>query len=347
MKKPAKSFAMCLREFLTVFLPKQRNCSQHTITATKQTWNMLLTYICKIANKRVEQITFEDLDLSAVADFLDEQETSKAWSPSTRNHRLSRIRSFFRYAASIEPTLVIHFEELRGIPQKKAQDKSFLLDFMTPEAMAAVLRQPGTSTKMGVRDTFFMTLMYDSAARDCEMLSLRFCDIDADKKTVYLLGKGNKPRLVPLSAETIQHFHRYANLYHPSRDGALPMFYTVRRGVKAPMSDDNVARLLHKYGKQARVQCSEVPVRIHPHLLRKTRSMHLYRSGMPLALISEWLGHSDPETTLIYARADTEMKRKAIEQAESMSSASVRPSVAATAVWEGNEDMIKRLCGLA
>ncbi|MCL2458043.1 MAG: hypothetical protein FWF31_04185 [Desulfobulbus sp.] len=71
--------------------------------------------------------------------------------------------------------------------------------------------------------------------------------------------------------------------------------------------------------------------------------MHLYRAGMPLALLAEWLGHSNPETTLIYAYADTEMKRKAIAQAES--GASIRPAAEA-GMWEGNEDMIKRLCGL-
>jgi len=188
--------------------------------------------------------------------------------------------------------------------------------------------------------------MYDSAARDCEMLSMRLCDFDATKKTVYLLGKGNKPRLVPISTDTVHHFQRYVKLYHPSENGTDFMFYTIHRNEKTPMSDDNVARFLRKYGEEAKLSCPEVPEKIHPHLIRATRAMHLYRAGMPLPILSEWLGHEDPLTTLIYARADTEMKRKAIEQAESKASASVRPAVESVAEWEGNEDMIKRLCGL-
>ena len=66
------------------------------------------------------------------------------------------------------------------------------------------------------------------------------------------------------------------------------------------MSDDNVARFIKEYGTMAKQQCNEVPDKIHPHMFRRTRSMHLYRSGMPLALLSEWLGHEDPETSLIY-----------------------------------------------
>ena len=72
--------------------------------------------------------------------------------------------------------------------------------------------------------------------------------------------------------------------------------------------------------------------------------MSLYRSGMPLSLISEWLGHNDPETTLIYARADTEMKRKAIEKAEAIG----RPVLpeAEKRMWDGNDNMIRQLLGL-
>lgn len=80
------------------------------------------------------------------------------------------------------------------------------------------------------------------------------------------------------------------------------------------MSDDNVARFLKAYGASAKEKCAEIPNKIHPHLFRHTRAMHLYRGGMPLALLAEWLGHSQLETTLIYANADTEMKRQAIQK---------------------------------
>jgi hypothetical protein len=70
--------------------------------------------------------------------------------------------------------------------------------------------------------------------------------------------------------------------------------------------------------------------------------MHLYRAGMPLAVLTEWLGHADPETTLIYANADTEMKRHALEKANSASAHNPPPP----ALWHNREDIIQRLCGL-
>ena len=342
-KKQNDKFIPYLREFFTVYLPKQRNCSTHTIIACQQTWNMLLGFVCSLTGKRLESIVFDDLKRTVIMSFLDEMEKTREWSPSTRNHRLGCIRTFFRFASYLEPVLVVYLQDLKGIPLKKSINKSNVLEFMTQDAMSAVLRQPDTSRKMGIRDIFFMVLMYDTAARDCEMLSMRFGDIDIERRTVYLLGKGSKPRLVPISEDTIKHFLRYAKLFHHSGDNAVPMFYTIRRRETTPMSDDNVARFMQQYGRAAREKCAEVPEKITPHMFRRSRAMHLYRSGMPLALLAEWLGHANPETTLIYAYADTEMKREAIKKAEA--DASVRP-VVDKGVWDGNDDMIKRLCGL-
>jgi hypothetical protein len=88
------------------------------------------------------------------------------------------------------------------------------------------------------------------------------------------------------------------------------------------MSDDNVARFLRQHAATAHETCPEIPQNVHPHMLRHSRAMHLYQAGMPLALLTEWLGHADPETTLIYAHADTEMKRKALTKSQKPPTAS-------------------------
>jgi site-specific recombinase XerD len=344
MAKKTDKFAQFLHNYLTVYLPKQRNCSPHTVLAAKQVWNMLLNYVCITTGKKAESFVFSDVCYATVLGFLDAKEKEMGWAPKTRNHRLGAIRSFFRYVASLEPTLACYLVELKGIPLKKSKNKSFILEYLSHEAMAAILRQPGTSKKMGVRDTFFMSLMYDTAARDCEMLSMQYHDLDPAERTVLLLGKGNKPRLVPITDDnTIALFHRYAKIYHPTGDRDRPMFYTVRKGVIGTMSDDNVAKFLKKYGNTARAQCNDIPAKIHPHLLRTTRAMHWYMGGMPLEAIALLLGHEDPSVTRVYARADTEMKRKAIEKTKSANSGRLEIEVA---IWTGNEEMIKKLCGL-
>ena len=108
------------------------------------------------------------------------------------------------------------------------------------------------------------------------------------------------------------------------------------------MSDDNVARFILQHAATAKARCPEVPARVHPHMLRHSRAMHLYQAGMPLALLTEWLGHADPETTLIYAHADTEMKRRALEKANGATSQGPDPAP----LWHDRGDIIQRLCGL-
>jgi integrase len=78
-------------------------------------------------------------------------------------------------------------------------------------------------------------------------------------------------------------------------------------------------------------------------MLRHTRAMHLYRQGLPLPLLADYLGHASIESTRIYAYADTEMKRIAIEKADPLHN-QIPPS---QPIWAGDEDMILKLSGLA
>ena len=109
------------------------------------------------------------------------------------------------------------------------------------------------------------------------------------------------------------------------------------------MSDDNVRKFLRRYGASARRNCPEVPENVHPHLWRHSRAMHLYQHGMALSLISQWLGHSNLETTLVYAYADTEQKRRAIEKSMGRD---VIAGVNLPKYSVSDEEVLKKLYGL-
>ena len=173
-------------------------------------------------------------------------------------------------------------------------------------------------------------------------LGMKISDFNVQASTLYLMGKGSKPRLVPVSKETVKLFEGYRKKFHADSIGCDPMFYTIHKGKKTFMSDDNVARFMKKYAEDVRASSIVIPEHVHPHMFRRSRSMHLYRSGMPLALLAEFLGHEDPETTLIYSYADTEMKRVAIEKASEKNV--ILEGNGERAIWEGDDDIIARLC---
>lgn len=112
------------------------------------------------------------------------------------------------------------------------------------------------------------------------------------------------------------------------------------------MSPDNVGKFIKKYGQMARSISIEAPENLYAHMFRHARSMHLYRNGMPLPLLSEWLGHSQMNTTITYyANADTKMKQEAIENATSCFNPLFNDDTEIN--WEDDEEMIKKLSGLA
>lgn len=327
-----------LREYFSIYLPKQRNSSEKTIDTCHMAWNLLLRYLLQEQGMPAGALKFETFTAGLLTGFLDGMEAERNWKPSTRNNRLSCIRAFFKYASCTYPEAYMVYEDLCTIPLKKGVDSSRVVNHMAKDAVASIIGCIDVSSPKGLRDCFFLTLMYDSAARDGEMLRLRLSDISTDNASICLFGKGSKPRIVPLTKETLSMFEKYRSAFHKGSDKDTLLFYTRHKGEKSPMSDDNVARFLKAYAAMAHSQNPHVPEKVHPHMIRHSRAMHLYQGGMPLAVLSEFLGHEDPETTLIYAYADTEMKRKAVEKA----SENLPIADTEIPIWE-DADIISRL----
>ena len=336
----SNTFWKKLKEYFGVYLPRQRNSSEKTINSCHMAWNILLRFLLQEKGIPASALKFESFTAALVTEFLDTMEARKGWKESTRNNRLSCIRPFFKFAAYTCPEVYTVYADLCTIPLKKGTDNSRAVSHMSKDAITSIIGCTDAGTPKGLRDRFFLTLMYDTAARDGEMLGLKLSDINVDTATVCLFGKGAKPRLVPVSKETMQMFGRYKALFHKDSKKDCFLFYTRHQKEQTSMSDDNVARFLKKYAAEAHRQNPHVPDNVHPHMFRHSRAMHLYQDGMPLAILSEFLGHEDPETTLIYAYADTEMKRQAVEKASKDSLATDIMDDAP--IWE-SQDIIDQL----
>lgn len=82
------------------------------------------------------------------------------------------------------------------------------------------------------------------------------------------------------------------------------------------MSIDNAEKFVARYGKKVHETSSDVPEHLYPHMWRHSHTMHLYRNGMPLPLVAEWLGYAKMDTTRrFYANADITMKKEAVNKA--------------------------------
>jgi site-specific recombinase XerD len=262
------------------------------------------------------------------------------------NVLLKTIFVYF-FIAAMYITVVKFLDEAKKIPLKKNKTKN-LVEHMSESALATILAQPDAATSKGLRDRFFMVLMYDTGARMQEMLDLKLCDLRLGKTpTVTLHGKGDKTRSVPLMTRTVEHLRAYLSEFHKESglSADTHLFYLISHGHKHQLSNDCVAKFIRKYGELARQNCPEVPENVHPHMFRHSRAMHLYQNGMDLTLVSQWLGHANLETTQIYAKADTEHKRKAISQATPASDP-MHKLLNPSRFTITDEEQIKRLYGL-
>lgn len=181
----------------------------------------------------------------------------------------------------------------------------------TRQLLAAPDRTSRTS-RAGRRDATLLATLYDTAARVQELADLAVRDIRLDHPAMAALtGKGRKTRHVPIDANTTALLGAYLTEQHldgPGREDH-PVFFNQHR---AALSRGGNAWILRKYQNRA-ADPALVSAHLGPHVLRHSRAMHLYDSGVPLPYMRDILGHVDLSTTEIYARASTEAKRRALE----------------------------------
>jgi len=345
MNENSMLFYRMVRNFLTVYLPEQKASSPNTVKAYRNALNLLIEYTKECSGTPMSEISFDTITREHMEGFLDWLEKANKCSVSTRNQRLSCIRSFYKYAGNRNITVMSCAQELGKIPVKK-EAEVHELKYFSEDALKSILEQPDPRNKKEIRDLFFMILMYDTAARNQEILDIRLKDmhVSIPESYVVVTGKGRKTRMVPIMEKTVEHFKKYIRIFHKNSSGDAYLFYTLRNGEQCQMSPDNTGKFIKKYGELARKHNKEVPTNVHPHMFRHARAMHLYRGGMPLPLLSEWLGHAQLNTTLIYANADTRMKQEAIEKATSK----INPLKSDKPIidWEDDEDVIRKLYGL-
>ena len=192
----------------------------------------------------------------------------------------------------------------------------------------------------------FMVFMYDIAARNSEVIGLRVCDLvlEGGEPRAYVTGKGGKRAVIPIRGSVAQILCDYIVRFHPAREKSEdPLFYVLHNGEKHHMSPDCSAAFMKRYGEDARKTCPCVPKRVHPHLVRHTRSMHLKEAGMTDEELALFLRHSDTSTVKVYAQASAAAKRKTLERTNGKDP----DAPEARGFWEGDEDIISRLINLA
>ena len=306
-------FATHLTGFLSVYLPQQKNASNNTIASYRDSFKLLIRYCLEQKDIPVEKLNMGMLTHVIIADFLQWLEEERNCCIATRNQRLAAIHSFFRYAQYEEPAGILHFQKVIALPVKKASKPS--VPHLIPEAMKLLLSQPDKITVKGRRDLTLLSVLYDSGCRVQELADLKVRDVVLDNPAVLILtGKGNKVRRVPLMKNTLTLLRHYLQEHSLDKDWKkdYPLFTNKQRN---KLTKEGIAYIISRYVGSARKMSATMPEKVTPHMFRHSKAMHLLQAGVSLIYIRDFLGHEGIKTTEIYTKCDTELQRRAIENA--------------------------------
>ena len=327
-----------LSRFLTSHLAAERDLSPQTIASYRDAIRLLLTWFRDVQATPPERLRLAGIDRARVLAFLDWLQAERGNSASTRNQRLAAIRPFIRYTAIERPEFLGQATEILAVKQKKtpAGDMAHL----SGDEVKALLAEPDPATRRGLRDTVLLSTLYDTAARVQEICDLNTCDVRAARPMLVTLhGKGSKTRRVPLMDPTARLIQDYLSRRAPhpgvGKD-ADPLFNGPQH---TRLTRWGVTKILarHVQSLRGRDPGYAAGVTITPHVIRRTRAMHLLQAGVNLIYIRDLLGHADVSTTEIYARADAEAKRKAIEGAYQSLTPEPLPD------WTADQDLLEWL----
>ncbi|TCS80319.1 site-specific recombinase XerD [Muricomes intestini] len=304
-----------LTTFLSKYLPGEKNASLHTIQSYSFTFKLLLIFFESVKSITPELLAMSDLTRDAVTDFLDWLESTRGCSITTRNQRLVAIHSFVRFVQKQSLENLYEFQRILNIPNKKCAKT--VVPFLTGNEMKILLSMPDPSNKNGLRDLVLLALLYDSAARVQEIIDLKVKDLRLKKPAVITLhGKGQKTRHVPITEKTKSLLQSYLKCSSNNTGISTGEEYVFVNQKKQPFSRWGISYIIGKYVDMAKLQEGfDVRFPVTAHVFRHSKSVHLLQSGVNLVYIRDLLGHCDCSTTQIYAKADTETRRKALEAA--------------------------------
>lgn len=318
MKKA--DFPKAVSDFLSVYLPSQRNFSKNTISSYCDTMKLLLRYCADEKGYTIECLTLKRINRAFVLSFLNWLAQERHSSASTLNQRLACIHTFFRFVQMSYPETLEQAQQILSIPFRKKTVP--VIEYLNADDIKILLSQPDRHTRNGRRDLVLLSLLYDSGARVQELADLTVASIRLEAPAqVTLLGKGNKVRVVPLMKNTVQLLQGYFTENHLDLPHKLqyPLFTNQRH---EKLTRAGICYILRKYAILANKTHEDFPNpnSITPHVLRHSKAMHLLEAGVNIIYIRDILGHVDISTTEVYARANLAMKQAALEKVSNISS---------------------------
>jgi site-specific recombinase XerD len=294
-----------VHQFFDQYLPHIRGVSHQTVKAYRDAFRLFLPFAASFYKIKVKSLRVEHISTDLIIAFLEDLENERKNVAKTRNQRLAALKSFAKMIRFMYPEQKEVANAIRDIPQKRTQKA--LIGFLYQDEMLQIFQAVDLRRKEGFRDYALLHLLYDSGARASEITTLNLEYFDPKKKTLAILGKGNRFRLIKLESKTCQLLQLYIRRY---RISPQPLYqdrlFINQRGEE--FTRHGIYRICRKYLEKVlppkRLQ------NINPvHSLRHSRAVDMLYSGHPITDIQTHLGHDSIQSTTVYLHLDLDKMR--------------------------------------
>lgn len=341
-KKKITTDAQILAKEYTAFIADSRkSLSGFTIKGYDDTICLFFDFLEKAEKINIDSFSSKNLSRESIERFLDWLENSKQSKPQTCNVRLGALRAYVKYLAGKRPEYRSLFIDLSFIKQRKISHP-YKETPMTQNAVKALIAAPGIKEGIGLKYTTIMSMLYTTAIRIDELLSIKMKDLHLDcaKPWVTVVGKGRKARTVYLPSKVVTLITKHIESEYDKSiqlDGYL--FFSPVKGYFCKASARGINKQIKKYALIAKQQCSEVPSDVHCHKFRHSSATHCLENKMRIEQVSKMLGHQNIKTTMDYIGITDKMREEAIQNLEDNATKSIKP------LWKKDDKKIVQLFG--
>lgn len=265
-----------------VFLKVELNYSELTIKSYQLDLTDFFEYI---ESKKINYLTITNHDVRGYLKYLD----SCNLKNSTISRRISTLRTFYNYLVDEN---IVENNVFHNVKNPKLEKK--LPNYLNYNEMEELLESIDISTSEGLKRRLLIEMFYSTGCRVSEMINVKISDIDFTNKTIRIMGKGSKERIV--------YFGDYASKYldnYLSKVKCDKYLFTNKKGEKLTINEvEQIVKDIMKH--------ISIKTHVTPHTLRHTFATHLLNNGADIKTVQELLGHANLSTTGIYTHVSSD-----------------------------------------
>jgi len=333
-----------VHQFFDQYLPHIKGVSPYTIKAYRDTFKLFLPFAAKHFGIKIRSLRVEHISSQLILSFLDDLQKERKNSARTRNQRLAALKSFSKMIRFMHPQHRELADTILNIPQKRYQKS--LIGFLYHDEILKVFNSVDLIKKEGFRDYAMLHLLFDSGARASEITTLNLDYFNPRQKTIAILGKADRFRLIGLEKKTSQlldlYINRYRNNPKPLYENRL--FISQRR---EELTRHGIYRICKKY--LSKTLSPKRLKHINPvHSFRHARAVDLLYRGKDITEIKNRLGHENLQSTMTYLQLDLN-RRRHIQRSFIKYMQSVInnvPKIDQLLQWQGDKDILAWLDSL-